>query len=207
MSTQLIGFSIGGICKRILIAPPSMIWPAMLAYAAVFNTLHTKETMGTLARGGISRQRFFAYILIGYFFYSQFSSSLPAFLIIHIILDFLPSYLFTALSYFSWVCWIIPDNVKINQLFGVTHGLSMGLITFDWGQITTFYSSPLLYPWWTAGNIGFAFVFFYWFLIPILYVSPHFFRPSVVFFSEYMCAVFQCLVQRLPTLGVPPHLR
>jgi OPT oligopeptide transporter protein len=181
MSTQLIGFSICGICKRILVAPASMIWPEILANAAIFNTLHTQETTGTLARGGISRQRFFTYILIGYFFYSQFSSSLPAFLIIHIILDFLPSYLFTALSYFSWVCWIAPNNVKINQLFGVTHGLSMGLITFDWGQVTAFNGSPLLYPWWTAANVGFTLVLFYWILIPILYVSSCFSRPSVLF--------------------------
>jgi OPT oligopeptide transporter protein len=171
MSTQLIGFSIAGICKRILVAPASMIWPATLAICAIFNTLHTQETTGTRARGGISRQRFFTYILIGYFFYSQFSNSLPTFLIIHIILDLLPSYLFTALSYFSWVCWIAPNNVKINQLFGVTHGLGMGLITFDWGQITAFNGSPLLFPCWAAANIGIAVVLFYWILIPVLYVS------------------------------------
>ncbi|CAE6422335.1 unnamed protein product, partial [Rhizoctonia solani] len=32
MSTQLIGFSIGGIARRFLVAPPSMIWPANLVY-------------------------------------------------------------------------------------------------------------------------------------------------------------------------------
>lgn len=25
------------------------------------------------------------------------------------------------------VCWIVPDNVAVNQLFGVTHGLGMGV--------------------------------------------------------------------------------
>ncbi|KAF8263226.1 OPT oligopeptide transporter protein-domain-containing protein [Lactarius quietus] len=30
MSTQLIGFSFGGICKRFLVDPPSMIWPSNL---------------------------------------------------------------------------------------------------------------------------------------------------------------------------------
>ncbi|CAE6458373.1 unnamed protein product, partial [Rhizoctonia solani] len=37
MSTQLIGFSIGGIARRFLVAPPSMIWPANLVYCALFN--------------------------------------------------------------------------------------------------------------------------------------------------------------------------
>jgi hypothetical protein len=72
MSTQLIGFSIGGICKRFVVAPPFMIWPETLISAVLFNTLHGQETLGTQARGGISRLRFFYYIFIGYIFYSQF---------------------------------------------------------------------------------------------------------------------------------------
>ena len=59
MSTQLIGFSIAGICKRFAIAPPSMIWPENLLTAVLFNTLHGQETLGAQARGGISRLRFF----------------------------------------------------------------------------------------------------------------------------------------------------
>jgi len=67
----------------------------------------------------------------------------------------LPSYLFTALSSFSWVSWIAPNNVKVNQLFGVTHGMAMGILTLDWGQIT-YFISPLATPWWVAANIGFT---------------------------------------------------
>ena len=74
MSTQLIGFSICGICKRFLVDPPSMIWPANLVYTALFNTLHSQETSGTLGYGGISRGRFFTYVFIGYFCYSQLLS-------------------------------------------------------------------------------------------------------------------------------------
>ena len=70
-STQLMGFSIGGLCKRILVAPPSMIWPANLGMAAIFNMLHSQETSGTHSRGGVSRGRFFTYVLIGYMLYSQ----------------------------------------------------------------------------------------------------------------------------------------
>jgi OPT oligopeptide transporter protein len=93
--------------------------------------------------------------------------------------DFLPSYLFTALSSFSWVCWIAPNNTKINQMFGVTHGMAMGLLTFDWGQIIAFNGSPLPIPCWAAANIGATVVFFYWFIVPILYVSPHSFSHLI----------------------------
>ena len=71
MSTQLIGFSIGGICRRFLVDPPSMIWPAILVYTTLFNTLHSLETSGIHGLDGISRERFFTYVFIGYFFYSQ----------------------------------------------------------------------------------------------------------------------------------------
>ena len=48
-----------------------MIWPANLVTAALFNTLHSQETAGTQARAGISRERFFLYVFVGYIFYSQ----------------------------------------------------------------------------------------------------------------------------------------
>lgn len=71
MSTQLIGFSISGIYKRFVVAPPSMIWPENLPAAVLFNTLHGQETLGTQAYGGISRERFFYYVFTSYIFYSQ----------------------------------------------------------------------------------------------------------------------------------------
>jgi len=161
MSTQLIGLSIAGICKRFVVAPPSMIWPENLLTAVLFNTLHGQETSGTQARGGITRERFFYYVFIGYIIY-----------------NFLPSYLFTALSIFSWVCWIAPNSAKVNQLFGVNHGLAMGILSFDWGQIT-FTGSPFPTPWWVAANMGITVAFFYWFLLPVLYYTN-------VWYSTYL---------------------
>ena len=73
MSTELIGFSIGGICKRCLVAPPSRIWPDNLVTAALINTLHTREILGTRARSGISHERF-SYVFISYILYGQFFS-------------------------------------------------------------------------------------------------------------------------------------
>lgn len=65
MSTQLIGFSMGGVTRRFLVTPPSMIWPANLVYCALFNTLHSQHYAGIGERGGLSRERFFVYVLIG----------------------------------------------------------------------------------------------------------------------------------------------
>ncbi|KAF8267603.1 OPT oligopeptide transporter protein-domain-containing protein [Lactarius quietus] len=107
--------------------------------------------------------------------------------------DFLPSYLFTALSSFSWVCWIAPNSVRLNQLFGVTHGLAMGVLTFDWGQIAAFTGSPLPTPWWAAANNGIAVVFFSWFLVPILYYTN-------TWYSEFLPIVSS---QTFDNTGIP----
>ncbi|KAG5645321.1 hypothetical protein DXG03_006510 [Asterophora parasitica] len=153
MSTQLIGFSIGGVARRFLVQPPSMIWPANLVTCALFNTLHAQSYAGVGTRGGISRERFFLY----------------AFIVSGVWYVF-PNYLFSALSYFSWVCWIAPDNIPVNQMFGYVHGLGMSLITFDWAQIA-YIGSPLATPWWAEANIAVGFVFFFWILTPILHYT------------------------------------
>ena len=115
-----IGFSIGGICRRYLVQPPSMIWPTNLVTCALLNTLHSQQYVGIGNRAGLSRERFFAYAFAASFCWY-----------------FFPGYIFQALSYFSWVCWIAPDNVVVNQLFGYESGLGMSLITFDWNQVVS----------------------------------------------------------------------
>jgi len=161
MSTQLIGFSIGGIAKRFLVSPPSMIWPTNLVNCALFNTLHSQEYAGMGTRGGISRERFFVYGFLGSFVWY-----------------FFPGYIFQALSYFSWVTWIRPENTTIAQLFGYVHGMGMSVITFDWSQIA-YIGSPLATPWWAEANIFGGFLFFFWFLCPVLHFTN-------TWYAEYM---------------------
>jgi hypothetical protein len=117
-----------------------------------------------------------------------------------VVLDFLPSYLFTALSSFSWVCWIAPNNRVVNRLFGVTSGMAMGILTFDWGQIA-YRSSPLSVPWWAAANVALTIVIFYWIITRILYVSRSFF-PLSPRLSHYFIVVHERLVLLLPSFGV-----
>ncbi|KAF4573388.1 hypothetical protein EYR40_003531 [Pleurotus pulmonarius] len=85
MSTQLIGFSIGGVGRRFLVQPPSMIWPSNLVTCTLFNTLHSQVYAGVGSRGGLSRERFFFYCFI---------ASACWYIV--------PGYLFQALSVFTW---------------------------------------------------------------------------------------------------------
>jgi OPT family oligopeptide transporter len=126
LSSQIIGFSLGGLMRRFLVWPSSMIWPGALVNCALFNTLH--KTYGHTDKGHISREKFFCIAMAGSFVWYWF-----------------PGYLFSALSVFSWVCWIAPNNLVVNQLFGVESGLGMGIFTFDWAMIS-YIGSPLVTP-------------------------------------------------------------
>lgn len=87
MSTQLIGFSMGGVARRLLVSPPSMsastvslerpslrtnmmgalippVWPVNLVTCALFNTLHSQVYSGFYDKG-MSRERFFLYGFLG----------------------------------------------------------------------------------------------------------------------------------------------
>ncbi|THH22516.1 hypothetical protein EUX98_g8179 [Antrodiella citrinella] len=154
ISTQLIGFSAGGLTRRLLVAPASMIWPNTLVVCALFNTLHSQNYVGFGNRSGMSRERFFTYALFG-----------------STVWYFVPGYLFSALSMFTWVCWIAPRNVKLNVLFGYRSGMGFSLLTLDWNQIALI-GSPLATPWWAEANVVVGFIFFYWILTPVLYVIP-----------------------------------
>lgn len=150
VATQLTGFGLAGICRRFLVWPSSMVWPQNLVTCTLLNTLHAEDDEEP---GSITRYRYFLLVLGGAFFFY-----------------FIPGYLFSALSVFSWMCWILPDNIPVNQLFGVESGLGMTIVTFDWSQIS-WIGSPLMFPWWAEVHIFFGFVLFFWIITPILYYT------------------------------------
>ena len=132
LATQLTGFGLAGLCRRFLVWPASMVWPQNLVACTLLNTLHAEDEQGM---GGITRYKFFCMVTFGAFTFF-----------------FLPGFLFTALSVFSWICWIAPNNVPLNQLFGVSSGLGMSVLTFDWTQIS-WIGSPLMVPWWAELHV------------------------------------------------------
>ena len=185
--TQLTGFGLAGLCRRFLIWPASMVWPQNLAVCALLNTLHGKGDaevpqgcasdrggMGVLRRWSMRPMTMYRHFIIvfiasflffflpGAFFFSCFQSRE---LMVHA-----AGYLFQALSVFSFVCWAAPNNVAINQLFGVHSGLGMSFLTFDWTQIA-WNGSPLMIPWCAISQTFIGFVLFDWILTPVLYYT------------------------------------
>ena len=123
---QIIGFSFAGFLRQFLVWPSSMIWPGVLVRCALLNTMHSNY--GRKDRKHISKERFFYLACLCSFVWY-----------------WVPGYLWTGLSVFNWVCWIAPNNVIVNNLFGSISGLGMGLFTFDWVAISAI-GSPLVIP-------------------------------------------------------------
>ncbi|KAF2139368.1 uncharacterized protein K452DRAFT_254698 [Aplosporella prunicola CBS 121167] len=152
LTMQLFGLGLAGLSYRFIVEPPTMIWPSTLANAALFETLHSRSN--TIADGwNISRYRFFLYVfIIGFCWY------------------WVPGFIFTGLSTFAFICWAAPNNVVVNNLFGMTTGLGFLPTTFDWSQIS-FNGSPLVVPFWAQSNVFAGWAFHFALVTPILYYT------------------------------------
>ncbi|KAG9048875.1 hypothetical protein FS837_011784 [Tulasnella sp. UAMH 9824] len=150
LSSQLLGFALVGLCHRLLVWPASAIWPTNLSTCATLNALHAGDDAYSGHRGP-KQAKVFAVVTIFALAWA-----------------FLPGYLFTALSYFSILCWIFPKVVVVNQLFGPVSGLGMNIITFDWTQINIA-GSPMAIPFWAQLHLFGTFVVVYWIVAPVLY--------------------------------------
>ncbi|PWN48308.1 OPT oligopeptide transporter, partial [Violaceomyces palustris] len=150
LSSQILGFGLSGFCRKFLVRPASMIWPQNLATTTILNTLHAEEES---LDGSMSRWKFFCVIsLLSFFSW------------------FLPGFLFQALSTFSWVCWIWPENAAVNTIFGVASGLGASFLTFDWTQIS-FIANPLIVPWWAQMNAFAGFTLAFYIVATSMYFS------------------------------------
>ena len=66
LGTQLTGFGLAGLLRKILVWPASMLWPQNLVLCTVLNTFHAEEDAD---RGGLTRFKYFLYVLCGAFFW------------------------------------------------------------------------------------------------------------------------------------------
>jgi OPT family small oligopeptide transporter len=150
LSTQILGYAFAGLTRRFLVRPSGMIWPSTLMSAAMFTTLHKEENKP--ADGWrISRWNFFYVVWTASFLFY-----------------FFPGLLMPCLSYFNVLTWFAPKNVVVANLFGVTSGLGLFPVTFDWAQIA-YIGSPLLTPFWAAMNVVGGLVLVMWIVAPIAY--------------------------------------
>ena len=162
LSTQMIGYGLAGIFRKILVWPAAMIWPNALINTSLLHGLHDHSKTDPSKTSGwtISRYKYFLIIFVSSFTWYWF-----------------PGFLAPFLSVFAVAVWIAPNNVVVNQLFGGWSGLSLIPITFDWTQITAYTGSPLIPPWHAIANTMIGVVGFFWFATIGLHYSDTWYAP------------------------------
>ena len=148
LSTNFIGYGLAGLTRRFLVYPSQAVWPINLATVAFMHAFHT-ESNDVVNSWAISRIRWFMYCFTAMFIYFWF-----------------PGYILQAMSYFNWITWISPSNVKLAAIVGSVNGLGFNpLPTFDWVQIVQFYD-PLVNPFFVS-------VIFPCVIVPMLTCVPN----------------------------------
>ncbi|PKX92239.1 small oligopeptide transporter, OPT family [Aspergillus novofumigatus IBT 16806] len=155
LTTQALSFGIAGLFHKFLVEPAACVWPGVLPTCSMLYTMHQRNKQNEEANGWkISRMKLFAVVILCGAAY-----------------QFLPGFLFTGLTTFAWISWIVPNNVTVNQVFGAVSGMDLLPMTLDWNQITGYLGSPLLVPTWALTNVFCGSIFFLWIVSPALHWS------------------------------------
>ncbi|KAI1841653.1 hypothetical protein JX265_009332 [Neoarthrinium moseri] len=159
ISTQAMGFGMAGLLRRFLVWPAAMVWPATLIYTTVMYSLHDHSPSDPSLTNGwrIGRYKFFLLVALGCFCY-----------------EWIPQVMATFLQVFTFVCWIAPENVVVNQIFGGQTGLGLIPLSFDWSIVTGFLGSPLQTPAFALLNVAAGVVIMMLGCIGLAWAGPDF---------------------------------
>ncbi|KAK2984509.1 hypothetical protein RJ640_016895 [Escallonia rubra] len=149
VTTQVLGFGWAGMFRRYLVEPAAMWWPQNLVQVSLFRALHETERR---SKGGLTRNQFFLIAFTCSFAYYVF-----------------PGYLFPMLTSLSWLCWIFPTSVLVQQIGSGLHGLGIGAIGLDWSSISSYIGSPLASPWFATANVAVGFGLVMYVMTPVAY--------------------------------------
>lgn len=116
------------------------MWPASLVTIALNAAFHNDKNAPVESPFGriftVSRIRFFGLTFAAMFVYFWF-----------------PNYIFTALSIFSWMTWISPNNTNLAAVTGFNNGLGINpWPTWDWNTLLFDQTDPLMIPFFSTLN-------------------------------------------------------
>ncbi|CAH6719716.1 oligopeptide transporter 2 [[Candida] jaroonii] len=134
LATNFMGFGFAGIMRKFTIYPIKSIWPSTLPTLALNAALMKPERKENINGWKLSRYAFFFVFFVFSFLY-----------------NWIPYYLFQALSVFNWMTWIKPDNFNLAAITGSNYGLGLNPIpTFDWNVLN--FNGALTIPFYSQLN-------------------------------------------------------
>jgi OPT family small oligopeptide transporter len=160
LSTNFIGYGLAGLTRRFLVYPSYCVWPASLVTIALNSALHNEtnhSVPGPFRKlYSMSRYKFFLWSFGAMFVYFWF-----------------PNFIFEALTFFSWMTWIAPENHDLEIWTGFRNGLGMfnPWPTFDWNVLLFDSVDPLMVPAFSTFNKCFGMFIFGFFIAGIYYTN------------------------------------
>lgn len=175
ISTSFLGYGIAGILRPLIVEPAYCVFPSVLAMIGLNKAFHMGEGVETHTVAGPAKTRWTV-------------SRLRLFMVAGIIMFvyfWLPNYLFPALSMFSWISWIAPDNKTLSFITGFQSGLGLNpLPTFDWNIVGTMVA-PLEIPFWVTSNSFLGYTLAAVFLVG-MYLSNYLYTGYLPFNSSQL---------------------
>lgn len=161
LSSNFIGYSLAGICRRFLVYPSYCVWPQALVTIALNSASYTEGNSPALGPFGkiwrMSRFKFFFYAFTLMFVYFWF-----------------PNYIFQALGIFSWMTWIAPNNADLTRITGSNNGLGINPVpTFDW-NVLTYNLDPLMVPLFSTINLFIGILLTSVIIISVYYTNTYY---------------------------------
>jgi OPT family small oligopeptide transporter len=140
LGTNFIGYGMAGLARRFLVYPSYCVWPASLVTIALNQAFHNEKNVPVegpfRTKFRMSRYKFFLLTFGAMFIYFWF-----------------PNFIFTALSAFSWMTWIAPDNMNLGTITGFNNGIGLNpWPTFDWNILLFDNLDPLMVPFFSTFN-------------------------------------------------------
>lgn len=131
-----------------------------------YRALHDKSKR---PKGGTTRTQFFLIVFLCSFAYYV-----------------LPGYLFAMLSSISWICWLAPKSVLVQQLGSGLNGLGIGAFGLDWSTIASYLGSPLASPCFATANVAAGFLIFMYLMAPLAYWHDLFKAKNFPIYSSHL---------------------
>lgn len=134
LSTQFLGFAFAFLMLKVCVYPKKAMWPTLLPTIALNRALMNEDPPTNINGWKISRYSFFFVVFMASFCY-----------------NWLPSYLFKALSTFNWPTWFLPNLIHLVNITGTNQGLGLNpLPSLDWNIIDM--AGCLTVPFYTYAN-------------------------------------------------------
>ncbi|ORX33445.1 OPT oligopeptide transporter protein-domain-containing protein [Kockovaella imperatae] len=141
LGTNMVGYGMAGLLRRFLVWPSFAVWPGTFNNMALIKAFHTEKNEPVRGPFGKmytwSREKFFLITFIAMFVYYWF-----------------PGFIWTSLSYFSWITWIAPNNLNLDAVTGFNGGMGFNpWPSWDW-NIAGAWFTPLTVPLFSVVNIA-----------------------------------------------------